>query len=128
MLRGIWRDAAGGAVWGCRVYTRCGIFSNAFGSAGDTSSVACSVGGHKVGEEADLCSCRCGCVPVDLRSQKSRRAVVKLDDDVMERVIAACVEGKLFLRRLVEAGLEEIEEEKEEENKHEKKQKKSKKE
>ncbi|KAH7823265.1 uncharacterized protein MONOS_810 [Monocercomonoides exilis] len=73
--------AACGAVWGCCVCIRCGAFSDAFGSVGRPASFACSVGGHEVGEQADLCGSRCECVPFNLRS---------LDDEVMWRGVAVC--------------------------------------
>ncbi|KAH7819121.1 uncharacterized protein MONOS_12788 [Monocercomonoides exilis] len=59
---------------------------------------SCSVGGHEIGEQADLCIGRCECnlfitLQLALRSPQSMRVVVRLDDEVMGRGVAVCEVG-----------------------------------
>ncbi|KAH7826853.1 uncharacterized protein MONOS_13852 [Monocercomonoides exilis] len=94
---------------------RCCAFDDAFGFAGGNASIACSVGGHEVGDERIFAAADANAFPsiYDLfvpslqiwRSQQSRLVVVKLDDEVMGRGVAVCEVGEIVEKGLDAAGL-----------------------
>ncbi|KAH7828801.1 uncharacterized protein MONOS_14400 [Monocercomonoides exilis] len=102
-------------LYGGVVCTRCGAFSDAFGYAGGAASVACSIGGREVGEQADLCVSCMNTFPSinDLfdpsmqiwRSFQLKYLVEKLKDEVMGRGIAVCEVGEIVEKGLDAAGL-----------------------
>ncbi|KAH7817827.1 uncharacterized protein MONOS_11433 [Monocercomonoides exilis] len=118
----LWCDIPGCIVWGCCVCVRCGSFSDAFGSAGGTASVACSVYGHEVGEKADLLCESVNALPsiYDLfdpsllpseiarlasRSPQSRRVVMKLVNKMRRGIVAVNEVGEIVEKGLSVAGL-----------------------